>query len=484
MEQDFLSDVFLLIQKYISLINDSKSSSSEKSLEKVVHYIDPKEIQKDLPQVSDDGHSFKELKNDLEFVLEKSVKTIHPLFLNQLFGGFDYASWSGEVISSLLNPTMSTYEMSPVLSVMENQIHSELLKLVGFHEGKASMTTGGSNSNLLGLLCARTYLNPQSKNQGLGYNKYRVYVSEESHYSFDKAVNIAGLGTDNLVRVAVNSDGEMRTDELKRLILEDRANGLEPLMVGATLGTTVLGAFDPIEEIALLCKDLKIWLHVDAAWGGGAFFSSSLKTKLKGIHLADSLSIDAHKTLGTSLMTSFFLTSHSHILQRTTRGGGMEYLFHDNEFSNWDSGTYSLQCGRRGDILKMWCLWRYHGLKGLESRIDHLLDLTTYAKDCVSEHSRLHLVHYHYLNLCFQVLPSNTSLKSEHDIDINDYNLQIRRKILEDGEIMINYNQRPDGMVFFRLVFPNHQTQRNHVDHIMKVILSTADKIECLPVHP
>lgn len=455
-------DVFLTLKNYI-FQNDEETH--------VVHPESALDLKEKLPAIQSQAVPQAELVRELKSIIDHSVRTIHPLFLNQLNGGFDMAAWSGEVVSSLLNPTMATYEIAPMLTIIEKRVAAELLGMLGFTKGEGIMVTGGSNSNLLSLLCARTHFNPSIRQTGYAHNRFRVYVSAEAHYSFDKAANICGIGTQNLILIPVNERGEMIPEDLERAIKADMRDGYTPLMVGATSGTTVLGAFDPLEKIARICENHKLWFHVDAAWGGGALFSNSARHLLKGIELADSVTFDAHKTMGTPLITSYFLTKHEGILKKTNRGGGAEYLFHEYDNSEWDTGTYSLQCGRRADVLKFWMLWRSHGTDGLIARTEHLLDLAKFAVNEVSANPRFKLIHANYLNVCFQV-------RARHDIEnINTFTRKIRERLIKEGRAMVNYAQRPDGTLFFRLVFPNHRTQKGHVSEVLKLILEKADEL-------
>jgi glutamate/tyrosine decarboxylase-like PLP-dependent enzyme len=462
-KEKFLNDVFLTLQEYIQQSTECKT---------VVNVSRPEKLKQIIPPISQSGVEPEIIVKELKSILEHSVSTIHPLFLNQLFGGFDEAAWAGEIASTLLNPTMATFEIAPTLTVIEKRVVNELLEMMGFDRGEGIMVTGGSNSNLLAMLCARTEYSPSIRLTGFGHNRFRVYISAEAHYSFDKAANITGIGTQNLILVPSNDQGEMIPEELERIIKTDLKEGYVPIMVGATFGTTVMGAFDPLVKIAKICDAYKIWLHVDAAWGGGALFSRSHKYLLKGIQLADSVTFDAHKTMGTPLITSFFLTKHPGILKNTNRGGGAEYLFHEYDNSEWDTGTYSLQCGRRADILKFWLLWRAHGTEGLINRTEHLFELARFAKEEISLNPRFKLIHAHYLNICFQVLP-------RQDLEnISSFNLKVRKTMVKEGRAMINYAQRADGTIFFRLVFPNHQTQKSHISELLKIILDTADRVD------
>lgn len=462
-EELFLNDVFLTVKKYIE---------ETSTLSHVVKPQTAEALKKILPPLQNSSISSSDLVKELQTILDQSVRTTHPLFLNQLFGGLDLAAWSGEIASTLLNPTMATYEIAPILTVIEKRIVKELLQMMGLEQGEGIMVTGGSNSNLLAMLCARTDYNPSIRLTGYSHNNFRIYVSAEAHYSFDKAANITGIGTQNLILVPVNALGEMIPEELEKIVASDLKDGYRPIMVGATCGTTVMGSFDPLEKIAQICANYKIWMHVDAAWGGGALFSRTARHLVKGLHLADSVTFDAHKTLGTPMITSFFLTKKAGILKNTNRGGGSEYLFHEYDNSEWDTGTYSLQCGRRADALKLWMLWRSHGTEGLINRTEHLLDLAKFAAQEVEKHPRLKLIHAHYLNVCFQVRP----LQDEDTI--NSFTLKVRAALLKEGQAMVNYAKRPDGTIFFRLVFPNHLTQKEHVSSLLELIIKEAEKLD------
>ena len=453
-EEKFLNDVFLTLKKYVSqnVVNNPVIKSST-----------PDEMNHLIPAINARGVDQDSFIKELEFILDRSVRTNHPLFLNQLFGGADPLALVGDFVASLLNPTMATFEVAPVLTVIEKRLVNQLLQMTGLNQGEGIMVTGGSNANLLGMLCARTDYNPSIRQIGFTHNNFRIYVSSEAHYSFDKAANITGLGTQNLILVPANERGEMIPEELDRIVAADIKDGFTPLMIGATLGTTVLGAFDPLTKIAKIAEKYKIWLHVDAAWGGAVIFTKNYTHMAQGLEHADSITFDAHKTLGAPLITSFFLTKRAGILRATTRGGGAEYLFHDQERVDWDSGTYSLQCGRRGDALKLWFLWRMHGTEGLIERTERLMDLARYAKEAIKKRECFKLYHANFLNVCFQVIPTGEQ-------NINEFTQEVRGRLVAKGSAMVNYAERPDGTIFFRLVLPNHHTTKEHIDYLLDLI--------------
>jgi glutamate/tyrosine decarboxylase-like PLP-dependent enzyme len=268
----------------------------------------------------------------------------------------------------------------------------------------------------------------------------------------------------------------MIAEELERLIVADVEDGFTPVLVAATAGTTVAGAFDPLHAIADICDEHEIWFHVDAAWGGGAVFSGAARSLLEGTERADSLTIDAHKTLGTPLITSYFLTRHPGILASTTRSGGNQYLFHEDD-PQWDTGTYSLQCGRRADALKLWLMWRYYGSEGLGAHIDGLLELARFARAEVEGRPKLKLISAQYLNVCFQVQPADP------DADINAFTLWVRQQVVGEGNALVNYATKKDGTIFFRLVLANQQTRPEHIRGLIDQIVATGERLDrlCAP---
>lgn len=442
--------------------------------QKVVNYLPPLELRDAVDVALGKPHSEDECWELVEKVLDKSVRTTHPLFLNQLFGGYQPEAVTAEWLTTLLNPTMATYEVAPLMTIIEKELSRKLSNLIGFKLGEGIMVTGGSNANLVGLLCARQFKVPDVKKRGYQGKKYTVYVSADSHYSYEKAVHIAGLGIDHLRKVKADASGAMDPLILKEMIREDMALGFKPLMIGATAGTTVLGAFDPIIEINKVAREFNIWLHIDAAWGGGAILSETHRHLLKGIHLADSVTFDAHKTLSTGLITSFVLCKHPGMLKQTNQGGGTEYIFHDYDNSDWDTGTYSLQCGRRADALKFWLLWKSRGDKGMGDIIDHLFNLSLYAKERIEAHPRLRLVSSQYLNNCFQVKP----LKDF--IDINQFTLKVRTHLVQTGKALVNYAERSDGTLFFRLVMSNNQTTIQDLDNLIKALDESIEAMDSI----
>lgn len=413
------------------------------------------------------GCSVDEILAEAKKYLDYSVKTSHPHFSNQLSAGAHPVALVGEMASFVANTTMATYEVAPVANLLEKELVKLLGEKMGFVDHSGIMTTGGSNANLLAIHLARHKKFEQAKRFGNANQKMKIFVSEQAHYSFLKGMALTGLGTENLVAVNCDAHARMIPSHLKELVELSLKRGEIPLMVASTSGTTVFGAFDPVEEIDRVAKEYDLWHHVDAAWGGAVLFHPLYRVKMQGIQLVDSVAFDAHKLLGSGLMSSFLLTRNKDVLYKANSGGGENYLFHEHENAQYDSGSWSLQCGRKVDALKFWLLWKFFGDEGLSRLVDEQMAMAKGFAQMVKGHSRLKLIHTpEYLNVCFQVIPKDVAL------DINAFNLELRNKVVQSGQFLINYSSLKDGTIFFRQVFANPNTtlesQKELIDFLLR----------------
>ena len=211
-----------------------------------------------------------------------------------------------------------------------------------------------------------------------------------------------GMGRKHLVRVPVDERGRMRVDALVDAVRGDLDAGHEPVMVNATAGTTVLGAFDPLDALADVCERFDMWLHVDGAYGGSAVLDPGQAHLLEGCAHADSISWDAHKLMGAPLSCSVVLVREKGLLARSLDEDA-SYLFQGDE-AELDPGTRSVQCGRRNDALKLWTLWQAVGSEGFAARLAGLRRMALVAADLVRGTEGLELVREpEFLNVCFRV---------------------------------------------------------------------------------
>ncbi|MBY0518180.1 MAG: aminotransferase class V-fold PLP-dependent enzyme [Bacteriovoracaceae bacterium] len=438
----------------------------------VVAFEEPAELREHFDMTLPDlGRSHDEVVKDLEAYLEHARNTLHPTFANQLYAAPLPIAFIGDAVAAMGNSTMATYEAAPIGTLLERALIHNLGKYIGWDRTEGVMVTGGSNANFSGLLLARNTRFPETRRFGNGNTRFSVFVSEEAHYSFFKALNQLGIGTDNLIPVPSDSQGRMRASELDRLIKAAKERGFTPMCVAATAGTTVLGAFDPLDEIADVCKQHNLWLHVDAAWGGGTLLSTKHKAKLKGIERADSVTWDTHKMLGTGLVSSFILTPHIGSLLASQRGGGNNYLFHDGQENTLDLGPMSLQCGRRVDALKVWLSWRLMGDKGWNDLIDTLYSRAQWMAREIKKRPDLQLLYEpESLNVCFRYLPKRHYLA-------NTAVRPIRDDLIKRGDAMINWSSRT-GESFLRFIVVHPGADEKVLGKILDDVIAAGQRWE------
>ncbi|MEQ1721555.1 MAG: aminotransferase class V-fold PLP-dependent enzyme [Pseudobdellovibrio sp.] len=428
--------------------------------------VDPQKIHSLIDiSLKNHGVSFQDLIQITEVVKSLSVKTDSIHFMNQLFSGVHPESLLADQVIAQTRTTAATYEASPVFTTIELEVIKKLGELIGWNTESCDGITvaGGSAANFMALHCARHRHNPNYKQTGMAGAQYKIFVSKEAHYSFQKACVAMGFGLDSLVLVDADQNGKMNPAHLQELILISIKQKQTPLLVCATAGTTVLGAFDPIQVMSEICKKHNIWLHIDGAWGGPILFSERRNTLLAGIENCDSMTFDAHKLLGATLACSFFLTQHQGLLFDANNVSGGAYLFHeDNETP--DLGRQSWQCGRRPDAFSFWLMWKSQGSEGFKKLIDHLYSVQTESVAWIKKQAHLTLVNEpEFFNLCVRV-------KNPNRQDDNTWSTEVRNRLKSENKTMMNFSTNQDGS-FLRLILANPQIETEHVKNILTAAL-------------
>ncbi len=425
-----------------------------------VDYHNPDEL-RGLLQLDGSGGEgdWERLFDWLEKYLRYALKTNHSSFVNRMWSGASLPAVVGEVVAAISNTSACTYESAPVSTLLEKYMLDQMLEIVGFEGGQGQMTTGSSNANMIAMMCARNLHDPAVKDVGLfGRRRLLAFVSVDAHYSMDRAANILGIGLEQLIKVPVNDRGQMDVTELAERLVDCCKSGSLPFFVAATAGTTVRGAFDPLEPLLALRAQYGFWLHVDGAWGGATVLSERLRPRfLQGLEKADSFTMDFHKMLGSTLTCNvLLLNKRSDALARTLSAGDGSYLFRETEDELLDFGPVSLQCGRRVDSLKWFLDWKFHGREGLAARVESFLELCRYAEDCVGRYAELEMVVPRAsFNVCFRYVRDEASA--------NDFNLALRTRLYQRGISMVGCGYL-EGKLVLRLLITNVFIRREDID--------------------
>lgn len=467
-----------LLDRITGLIDDylEKNDSPET---KVVEYKDPKELSAILSSKNFESGSFESLIQAIKTYLKYSVRTGHKQYFNQLWAGYSMPALLGEIFAALSNTSMYTYEVAPAATLLERELTEKMCSLLGFRQGEGLLVTGGSNANLIAMLCARNEKMGNVMAKGLtGGKRPVIFISDQAHYSFFKGANICGIGMDNVVKISSDDNGRMIPNELEKAIIKCTQQGDLPLFVAATAGTTVLNAFDPIDEIAKIAQKNGIWFHVDGALGGSAVFSAKHRHLLSGIEKADSVAWNPHKMLGLPLICSAILIRQKGRLLSMSHSEDIDaqYIFHHEENSGYDLGPKSLQCGRRVDSLKLWLAWLFYGEQGFEKRVDRLFDLAAYAEERISSEKKLKLMAPRQaLSVCFRYVP-------DAEQDLNSFNVTLREKLYREGLSMVNYATIGKNKVI-RLVTMNPELSREDMDIFFANLAKIGQEMEFNPLN-
>ncbi|UKZ87188.1 uncharacterized protein TrAFT101_002994 [Trichoderma asperellum] len=417
------------------------------------------------------------LLHSIERLLKYSVNTWDQGFMDKLYASTTPVGVIADLILSVLNTNVHVYHVSPALTVIEKtttKAFANLFKFDGPHAGGISCP-GGSGSNLTSLIVARNTLYPETKTKGNGKHDFVVFTSAHGHYSVEKAAMITGLGSSAVWAVPVDNEGRMRPQALRELVLLAKKQGKTPFYVNSTAGTTVMGSFDPFEEISKICKEFGMWLHIDASWGGSVIFSKAQSWKMKGSHLADSLTVNPHKMLNAPCTCSLLLGPDMRVFQRanSTVAG---YLFHRGDDEEvWDLADLSLQCGRRGDTLKVALAWLYYGANGFERQIDHAFDMASHLFRLLDESGDFVMVSSYpppCLQVCFYSAPGG---KLSSDKNVNTSRTQRIAQMLVGRGFMVDYAPGDKGS-FLRVVV-NVQTLEGTVEGIVKAMIELGQEI-------
>lgn len=234
-----------------------------------------------------------------------------------------------------------------------------------------------------------------------------VFASEEAHYSIQKMSSLLGIGEANVIDIKTNEFGSMIPEDLEKQIIDQKSKGHIPLAVIVTLGTTVRGAFDPVDIVAEICKRHQIWLHADGAWGGSLIFSKKNRYLIKGIEKTDSVTINPHKLLSVPQQCSLLLVKKGSIIQKC-HSREATYLFQKDKFYDisYDCGDKYYQCARRCDVFKFWIMWKAKGSKGFEKHVDDVMEMSKYLLKKIEEREDFELVcQPMFVNVCFWYIP-------------------------------------------------------------------------------
>src|ERR1041385_3511193 len=446
----------------------------------------PVQLPEELRTFADLGEPLPELGADALTVLDSlcsdmTAQRFHVPSANY-FGLMNptptYMAVLAEALVAALNPQLASLARSQPAARIERETVRWIGELVGWGGAfDGTFTSGGNEANFSALAMALATRFPQSVEDGLSAINARpvLYTSDEAPHSLDKSASLLGLGRKALRRIPVSSAAQMDTLQLEKQITQDKAAGFAPLCVVATAGTTNSGAIDDLIKVAEVCQRHQLWLHIDGAYGAAAIFSDRHRELVRGIELADSVTIDPHKWLAMPFaagvvltrrpeaLQQAFATSTPYMPQRTATASGAAPLL--------DNFQVSTQWSRRMNSLKLWLTLQVHGRQAYEELIDRQLKLAACFANWVRSSELFELAAPQVLPIVnFRVKRSGIT-----DEDRRTTHEAIVHEVTRDGRRWIS-TTLVGGQSVMRMMVISYLTGHRHLEDLMIAVTEAAKK--------
>jgi aromatic-L-amino-acid decarboxylase len=431
--------------------------------------VTPRELEAlfDEP-VPQDGGSLGALFGELETKLVPyCCHTSHPGYLGLITPSPAPAGMLADLLASALNQNVGAWSIGPSAVAMERRVVRWLADIAGYGPGAGgNLTSGGMMANFVGLKLARDAVSADRAQQDGVRERFAVYVSEERHVSVDKAVDSVGLGRAALRPLPTDDEFSVRLDALEEAIARDRREGVRPMCIVAIAGSTNTGAIDPLPELRRIADREGVWLHADAAYGGGVLLSQRSPGMLRGLEQADSVTIDPHKWFYAPLDAGAVLVRDA---ARLTRSFSMEpaYLRDDLDQAGerFQFYQHSFEQSRRFRGLKVWLSFKRYGARQIGAWIDANIE----------QAQRLYALCARYPQFRPAARPRMSAVCLRYDAPGLDepasarLHARVARTIEEAGRFWIATTQLK-GRTYFRVNPVNLRTRPEHMDDLMATL--------------
>ncbi|HDR89701.1 MAG TPA: aspartate aminotransferase family protein [Bacteroidetes bacterium] len=398
-----------------------------------------------------------------------------PSFFAYFPANSSFPSVLAEMLTATLGAQCMLWETSPAAAELEEKMMNWLRNMLGLPDNlHGVIQDSASSSTLAALLTAREKFSAGKINRE-GFRDYsglRVYASTEAHSSVDKAVKIAGMGHENMVKIPTDHIFRMDPGKLEEAIDYDLKSGKLPLAVVATLGTTGPTSIDPLPDIAEICARHNLWLHVDAAMAGTALLLPEYRWMIEGMEQVDSFVFNPHKWMFTNFDCSAYFVKDRDALVKTFEITP-EYLKTDTRGRVNDYRDWGIPLGRRFRALKLWFVIRSYGVKGLRETVESHIQLARDMETRILKDPSFELLAPVTLNtLCFRHVPEGVS--DEETLD--RLNEQLLKLVNATGECYMTHT-RLNGKYTLRMVIGQTRVQKRHVMKAWDLIRETAPKL-------
>ncbi len=409
-----------------------------------------------------------------EQVIRNSVVVSHPWCVAHLHCPPLVVSCAAEVAIAATNQSMDSWDQAPAATHVEQRMIAWLARECGLDVcADGVFTSGGSQSNLMGLLLARdravARLGGSVAVDGLpaSAGRFRIICSDATHFSILKAARVLGLGDVAVTAVPADREGRLTATAAESAADDLMSAGLRPIAIVGTAGTTDLGTIDPLDELAEVAQRLDAWFHVDAAVAGALLMSERERHRLTGLESADSVAVDFHKLWFQAIGCGAFLVADGADLEPIQLHA--DYLNPEPADSGWDPPNLvdkSLQTTRRFDALKLFVSLQVHGRRFFGRCVEATIDLAAEAAAIIERDPRLELAQRPTLNtVLLRYVPPDGGAET----DVDQVNALIRRQLLLSGQAVVGQT-RLQGRTWLKLTLMNPTTAREDIRRLLDLV--------------
>lgn len=435
----------------------------------VLAAIEPGDLKAKLPSTPPaHGEPMEEIVADLDrLIVPALTHWSHPSFFAYFATSTSAPGIFGELLSAAFDNKAMLWRTSPASTELEEVVLDWLRQMMGLDPGMQGIIYDtASVSSLHAIAAAREGVEQRIREEGMSGRPdlplLRVYVSEQSHSSIEKAVITLGLGQRGLRKIPTDSKFRMNVGALEDAIREDKRNGYLPFCIVATVGTTSTSSIDPVREMIPIGEEYAMWLHVDAAYAGSAAIVPEFREILDGCERADSVVTNPHKWLFTPFDLSVLYCRHMDLLKRAF-SLVPEYLRTPEQEKVRSGSDYGIQLGRRFRALKLWMVMRYFGHEGLAARIREHCRLARLFASWIDESPDWEVMAPVPLGLvCFRA-----NLKGRDDLDA--LNESVMHGVNASGRALLSHTRLNDKLTL-RLSIGNIRTTEQHVRDVWQLL--------------
>ena len=435
--------------------------------------VKPGEIRSQLPpEPPGQGESMEKIFQDFkDTIIPGITHWQHPSWFAYFPANNSPPSILAELLTAGIGAQCMIWQTSPAAAELEEVVLEWLRQMLGLPEGMTGVIQDtASTATLVALLTAREKATDFNANQKGLKSPLVVYASEETHYSVEKGVKIAGFGRENLRYIPTDDSFAMIPSKLDEAVEKDKKKGLQPACVVATLGTTSSTAVDPLAPIGEICRRHGLWLHVDAAYAGTAAVLPEKRWILEGAENVDSFVFNPHKWMLTNFDCSAYFVKDPGALIRTFEIHP-EYLKTGLDIQVKNYRDWGIQLGRRFRALKLWFVIRSYGVEGLQKIVREHIRFAQMFKEWVEKHEAFELMApVDFSLVCFRLNDGR------NDEVLNDLNKRLLESLNQTGKVFLTHTTLR-GKYVIRIAIASRTTQERHVREAWDLITSKAAEI-------